>query len=457
MIMTMAKRNENVLTEGFLAELYNAAITDNYVCSVVTAHMKDEFLPDQQYQQLTAALRQYFQEYKMAPRYGAIGQMLSQSRAVSELLDEIRELSTNVDPDSLRDQFENYLKLVRFKRIYKEVGKMYDNGDGMGAIKKMMAESKELGSFTLRPDEFVDVAETFDDRLRDNKAKHEDMTRKKLVNSFYIDDLDEMNHGRDLRTQLTVFLAMSGVGKSHLARWIGSNAAYTSGLNVLHFQLEGSESEVLDAYQASLIQTQTFEFENGRVNQHLIDQFHKQLETYAGTLKVKAYPKFGREVSTTDLKNDCEKYREKFGYYPDVVIVDSLDLMTDSSGRSYDDRSLRHKRINAAKDLKDIAAELNCWVCATYQATIEIQEKVDDEKYVLNGYNISEAKGLQRPCTHLISLNQSSREYSENTMRIHIAKARMFKRSNPTFRICTDYEHEMFYDRNRTLNLPTGR
>lgn len=447
------KKTENVLTEGFLAELYNAAITDNYVCSVVTQHMKDEYLPDQQYQQLTASLRRYFLDYKMAPQYGVLEQMLSQSRAVSELLDEIRETSTNTDTDALRDQFESYLILVKFKKIYKDIGKMFDGGEGMKAVHLMEKEAKELSTFSLKPDEFIDVAGTFDDRLRDNKAKHEDMTKKKLVNNFYIDELDELNHGRDLRTQLSVFLAMSGVGKSHLARWIGANAAYTSGLNVLHFQLEGSASEVMDAYQASLIRTQTFEFENGRVNQHLIEQFHKQLENYAGTLKVKAYSKFGKEISTTDVKNDCEKYKEKYGFYPDVVIIDSLDLLNDASNKNWDSKSLRFKRIAVANDLKDMAADLNCWMVATYQATIEKQEIVDDEKFVLNGYNLSEAKGLQRPCTHIVSLNQSKREEKENTMRLYVAKSRFFKKGEP-FRICTDYQHEQFYDRARTLNLP---
>lgn len=89
------------------------------MCSVVTAHMKDEYLPDQQYQQLTSVLRRYFLDYKIAPQYGVLEQMLSQSRAVSELLEEIRETSTDADADALRDQFENYLKLVRFKKPIK--------------------------------------------------------------------------------------------------------------------------------------------------------------------------------------------------------------------------------------------------------------------------------------------------------------------------------------------------
>ena len=78
---------------------------------------------------------------------------------------------------------------------------------------------------------------------------------------------------------------------------------------------------------------------------------------------------------------------------------------------------------------------------------------MNNEKNVLNGYNLSEAKGLQRPCTHLISLNQSVREEKENTMRIYVAKSRFFPKGSP-FRICTDYEHEVFYDRVRSMNLP---
>lgn len=452
----MTKKNENVLTEGFLAELYNAAITDNYMCSVVTTYMRDEYLPDQQYQQLTAALRRYFHDYKTAPGYGILEQMVSNSRAVTELVEEIHESSDDTDMDGLRDQYESYLKLVRFKKIYKEIGKMYDDGDGMKAINAMSIESKELSTFTLKPDEFVDVAGTFDDRLRDNKAKYADATRKRPVNCFFIDELDELNAGRNLRTQLSVFFAMSGVGKSHLARWEGSNNAYVGGHNVLHIQLEGAASETLDAYQAGLIHSQAFAFENGHINQHLIDQFHKQIKDYSGTLKVKAYPKFGKEISTIDVRNDCEKYKEKYGYYPDVLIIDSMDLLTDSSGKSWDNKSLRFKRIAVANDLKDLAAEIDAWVIATYQATIENQETVNDEKFVLNGYNLSEAKGLQRPCTHLISLNQSRNEDKENTMRLYVAKSRFFKKSEP-FRICTDFEHECFYSRERTLNLPPSQ
>lgn len=446
-----SKKNDNVLTADFLAELYNCAIKNNQICSVVAKYMEDSFLPDAQYQMLNSSLRSYYNEHKTAPQYGIITQRLASSRAVSELLDEIRDNSTDADPEGIRNQFEEYLKLVQFKKIFKEVSKKYEDGARIDAMISFTKEALKLEQFTLAPEEFIDIAQTYEERLRENKMRYESPSEKS-VNSFYIDGLDQMNEGRNLRTQLSVFIAMSGVGKSHIARWIGYNAAYFSGLNVLHFQLEGSSSEITDAYSAMLSGTSAFNFESGRINSHTLEQLKERLSTFKGTLKVKAYPKFGKEISTLDLRNECDKYREKFGYYPDVVIVDSLDLLTDASGKSWDTKGLRFKRIATAQDLKDLAGELNSWVVATYQATIETPEWVNDEKNVLTAYNTSECKGLQRPCTHFISLNQSKREYREQTMRIYADKFRFCMKGEP-FRIATDYEHEIFYDKARTINM----
>lgn len=447
-----SRKSENVLTVEFLAELYNCAITNNQICGVVAKYMDDSFLPDQQYQILNSAIKSHYCEYKTAPQYGIITQKLSSSRAVSELLEEIQDTATQSNVDGVRSQFEEYLKLVRFKKSIKEVGDKYKNGDRAGAMRQFIEDASSLNKFSIAPEEFIDIAQTYEERLRENKVRF-DNPDKKSVNSFYIDGLDQMNMGSNLRTQLSLFLAMSGVGKSHIARWIGYNAAYVSGLNVLHFQLEGSSNEVTDAYSAMLSGTTTFNYEQGHINSHTVEHLREVIETYKGTLKVKAYTRFGNEVSTMDLHNEVDKYREKFGFNPDVIIVDSLDLLTDASRKNWGAKETRFKRIATAQDLKDLAAETDSWVAVTYQATIENPEWVNDEKNVLTGFNTSECKGLQRPCTHLISLNQSRREYREGTMRIYADKFRSRKKNDP-FRIATDYEHEMFYSRERTLNLP---
>lgn len=446
-----SKKGENVLTSEFLAELYNAAITNNQICSAVTRYMEDSFLPDQQYQMLNAALKSYFMEYKTAPQYGIISQRLASSRAVSELLEEIREVAAGTDPDGIRDQFEEYLKLVQFKKIFKEVSKKYEEGARFDAMVSFTQEAQRLQQFSLKPEEFVDIVETHEERLRANKMARESTTDTP-VNSWYIDQLDEINRGRNLRTQLSIFLAGSGVGKSHIVRYICYSAAYVSGLDVLHFQLEGSEAETTDAYSAMLSGTSTYEFEMGMINDHTLEHFRKTLDTYKGTLKVRSFPRFGKEVSTMDIMSECERYREKFGKWPSLIAIDSVDLLTDASGKFYDPKNTRFKKQAVAQNLKDLAAITNAWVIGTYQSTVEDREWINTESNYLSSFNAAECKGLVRPCTHFITLNQSDRERREKVLRIYIDKFRFAPKCQP-FRIATAYDREFFYDRVRSLNL----
>lgn len=447
-----AKKETNVLTEAYLVELYNCAITDDFICGAVVQYMQDEYLPSKDFQMLHNALKQHYRQYKKAPQYGVISQKTSSSKVVTQLLDEIRDTALSGDVDSVRDQFEEFLKLVEFKKDYKAIGDLFNGGNKAEALALYEKASEKSCRFSLKPQKFVDVAQTFEQRLNDNKERAFAADNKKPVNSFFIDCLDSLNQGRNLRSQLTLWVAMSGVGKSHVARYVGNKAAYSAGLDVLHIQLEGSASETLDAYSASLVQQSMRSFETGDINQHQVEMFVKQSQEYSGSLKVVAFSKFGAKRTTNDIKGLLDEYKKEFKKYPDVVIIDSLDLLLDSTGKQYAKESLRFLRIAVAEDLKDLAAETDAYFCVTYQATIEDRKWYNDEKNVLDGYNLSEAKGLQRPCTHLISLNRSDRENEEQTMRLHVAKSRFFRKGD-TFRIATDYDRETFYDRDRTLNL----
>ena len=447
----MAKE-DNVLTEDFLFELYYACFAHDYVCNLVCEHMQKSYLPDKAFQALHECLRRYFVEHKSAPTLNIISQIVSINREVSALLEDIKDCAEGVEPDVVLEQFENYLRQVKFQKTYKEVGELYAKQDRNKAIKLLQSFAEWQNNFTLRPNSFIDVAETFESRFKRNREKHNQEAKLKPITRFYIDGLDEMNSGRDLRTQLTCFLASTGVGKSHAARWIGKCASQIDGLNVLHFQLEGSEDEVVDAYSASLVSCNSYRYSTGTLKDREIERMIQEVKAMSGTLKVKSFPKFANQVSTIDIKNGITEYRKLYGVSPDVVIIDSMDLLTDSSGRKWSENGERHKRVAVANDLKDLAGDENAWMVVTYQATIENRDWLNDEQNVLTEYNCAEAKGLSRPITHLITLNQSTNEMRENTMRLNVAKSRFFKKGDP-FKIATDYENERFYDRERTLNI----
>lgn len=446
------RQNNNVLTEEFLMDLFFTCMNNDYVLAVVMEQIKKSYLPDRDFISLFNQLKTYYKEYKKAPTYSILGQSVSRQKSVAALLDDIYDSGNELGTEQALEQLENYIKQVRFQQAYKEAGELFNKADHEQASLKLQEYAEWVSTFSLRESEFVDVICTFGIRFKGNRQKHNAVDKQLPITRFYIDELDVMNNGRDLRTQLSVFLAATGVGKSHAARWIGKNACQIDGLNVLHFQLEGSRDEVVNAYSASLVKCSTFRYETGTIRDVEVERMEEMLKNVAGKLYVKSYPKFNSHVSTVDIRNGIQDFKKRYGISPDVVIIDSIDLLIDASGRKYSENGERHKRIAVANDLKDLAADENVWMVGTYQSTIENRDWLNDEKNVLTEFNTAEAKGLARPLTHLITLNQSDRERKEHTMRINVAKSRFFEKGEP-FKIATDYENEQFYDRERSLNI----
>lgn len=415
-------------------------------------------LPDKSFQEINRVISKHYETYKTAPSYPTLLQSFAGDYDSIELINTFQEYDGVKKVDAVLDMLESYIKSVKLQSIYTEVGKLYNQNEQEKAQDKLKEYAEWLGGFTLKSSSFINIAKTFKQRFLQNRQKEEDNKTSKLlqVTRFYIDDIDDLNDGRNLRGQLSCFMASTGVGKSHIARHIGIRAMVDDGLDVLHFQLEGSEDEVVDAYSGGLISKNSFLFEKGKISDAEMRVFEEQINSYIGSVTVRAFPRFNNNVSTIDIQNGISEFRKMTGRNPDVVIVDSMDLLTDASGRSWGADHERAKRIAVANDLKDLANDENVWLVATYQATIENREWLNDEKNVLTEYNCSEAKGLSRPLTHLITLNQSEAERNEDTMRLHIAKARFFKKGD-TFKIATDYQNEIFYDHKRTMGLKISR
>lgn len=449
--MAARKSEVNVLSEEFLMDLFRTCMENSYILSIVYSHIKSEHLPDRDFITLFSTLKRYYGEYKKIPPYSSIREAISDNKNAIHLLDDIYTSTDGLDQAECVRLIEQYLKRVRFQKAYKQAGDVY-NKEGYEAASKVLTEYTDWArTFSLSDSDFTNVVETFQDRFQKNRMKNNTQNKMRSITRFYIDELDVRNGGRDLRTQLTYFLAPTGIGKSHVARWIGRNACL-DGLNVLHFQLEGSKEEVENAYSASLVICNAFRYEHGTLRDSDFQRMIQELEGVSGKLYVKAYPKFNSHISTLTIKDDIAEFKEKYGVTLDVIIIDSADLLTDASGRKYGENGERHRRIAVANDLKDLAADENVWMVATYQSTIENPEWINDEKNVLTEYNTAEAKGLARPLTHLITLNQSANERREHTMRLNIAKSRFFERGEP-FRIATDYDNEAFYDRQRSMNI----
>ena len=278
-------------------DLFYTCMENDYILAVVMEHVRKEYLPDRDFITLHSCLRSYYKDYKKAPTFSILKQMIANNKSAVSLLDDIYDSASVIETEQILEQLENYIKQVRFQKIYKEVGELYNKQGHEEASKKLQEYTEWASTFNLRSSEFVDVIETFGIRFKANRQKHNADNKMLPITRFYIDELDAMNNGRDLRTQLTCFMAPTGVGKSHAARWIGKNACQIDGLNVLHFQLEGSKDEVVNAYSASLVSCSTYRYETGTIRDIDMSRMEAMLKAVAGKLYVKSYPKSNKVLS----------------------------------------------------------------------------------------------------------------------------------------------------------------
>lgn len=194
------------------------------------------------------------------------------------------------------------------------MGKLYNQSWQAEAEAKLKEYAEWLAGFTLKDPAFVDVVKTFSVRFGRNRRREEELQASGVrpVTRFYIPDLDELNAGRNLRGQLSCILASTGVGKSHMAKYIGIRANVDDGLHVLHFQLEGSEEEALNAYSGGLIARNAFYFERGRISELEMRRVEKEIAQYARNITVSPvcgtyidhrHPKRNRRIPQDQLPN----------------------------------------------------------------------------------------------------------------------------------------------------------
>lgn len=451
--MEQEAENTGCLSEAFLLELFGAVVEHDFICSIVANHLMEGYMPGKKFDALLKSIKEYYDKYKSAPTWGYLEQACSSDRDGQKTLKEIADsYSGNFNQEACLNQLEQYIKNVRFQKDYKEIYDLYKSGKTRKAFHKLKDLSDWMEEFTLQGSEFLNVVDEYDESWREAELKRNMSDGKLPVCQFFIPQLDSMNGSRSLRGQLTCFMASTGVGKSHVLRYIGASYIKMTKHIVLHIQLEGSKDEANYAYLATISKTSSYKISTANLTPAEKTAVDKEIKRTQGRVFVRAFEKFGNKVTTSDIRNVIEEFKKKKGMSPDIIIIDSMDLLA-SRNRLSNDKEVRFDRVQVSQDLKDIADAYNAWVVVSYQSTIENREFLNDETKVLTEYNCAEAKGISRALSHLITLNCSESERKNHIMRLHIAKSRFFNRDEPTVRIVTAYDRECFCDDAATVAL----
>ena len=446
------------LNENFLNELFKICLKKKTVFELAHQFVKYNYLPSEHYKSIWQSMVKYYEGSEKLITTGLLSQEFSSNTEVIKIIADIKNADV-VDEELAINQLEIYIKNMMFIDAYDQLGDLYNTNKKDEAFEVLYKMSEDLSDFHIKDHKKHNkIIGGFVDRLerRIDLQSQDVNARDKRKIPTGIKALDDACHGGIDKGDIGLILAQSGVGKSTALRWLGVHAARL-GFVVVHIQAEGSQQEAEDLYDSAISGKPVYQVENAMFSDAELDKVGDALdhiEYSGGEIYIHAFEQFDAGTMR-DVDEFAEEIKEKYGRV-DLIIIDYLDEMEVGDGKRYStsNEGERKRRSALSKKFKNICVKVDAagWT-ATQSNTVDPSEW-NDPSFVYTRYNISEFKGLVKPFSYFITLNQTEDELEEGVMRIYKDKWRKYKnnkKSDKIVHICTNYKYGRFYNHQKTM------
>jgi len=443
------------LNENFINELFKIMFSNKVALDICKEHLKYEHIPKElpEYKLILKSILTTYINTNQPTTIGIVAEQYKANPQVQEALSEIKR--SDLPPiEQVIDQLETFVYNAKFQLLAEEVEILYKQGKIKEGIQTMSVKSREIVESPIKKslDKFLRVFGDFEDQLR---ARREEQQKEKPIKvPFGIDPIDDITYGGIDEGEMALWIMPSGVGKSTALKWTGVWDAI-QGYDVLHIQLEGAKDAAFDKYSQVWTALDYLSVKKGNVPKEHHDRIMKSLEALksAGSdIHLYCFEKFG-DVTMNDVRNLIIEYEKELGKYPDIIIIDSLDLLTPGDGHRYgiDTQSVKQRMQRTAQLMSNICVQFKTRIItATQTGDLPL---VNDLDFVVTRTNTEGDRTLVKPFSYVFSFNQTFTERKLKRGRIYIDKLRYSDPKDMIFDIATDYGKGRFYDRGRTMKL----
>ena len=205
-------------------------------------------------------------------------------------------------------------------------------------------------------------------------------------------DLDYKLSGLQ-RSDLILVAARPSMGKTAFVLNIAQHVAFRQEKAVAIFSLEMSKEQLVNRLFSLEAHVDAQILRTG----NLKDSDWEKLIEGAGTIgKSKLIIDDTSGISITEMRSKCRKYKLEHGL--DLIIIDYLQLMSGSGGRSNESRQQEISEIS--RSLKGLARELNVPVIALSQLSRAVEQRTD-KRPMLSDLRESGAIGAGCRCLYV--------------------------------------------------------
>ena len=434
------------LRDNFIVEVLKVCLEDLDFYLVCSDHLKYEFLQTESEKLVYRFINNYHNLHNKLPTLGTITQNLPSTDEIISLLSKIKDTKVTISQKDLLPTLEAFIKKSRFVSLYDQTQILYSKKPDE-AIAIMAKESEIISNFSIKDKQYKKVFADWEVRESQRQLNQDNLLLEKTT--FGIPELDDMFYGGPNKGVSVLWMAPSGVGKSTVLRWVGiSNAR--QGRVVVHFQLEGSEKECLDAYDAGWAGLEISTIEFGGISENKKAELNKtatHIKKVGGEIFVYGFESFGGgtiEQCREILIEISKKYKV------DVVLFDYAELLQTKGRYGNDESSERKRRGDIAEKLTNLAVEFKVTVHTATQSRDIDKLKLSNDDFCISRNDISEFKGFIKPFSYFFTLNQTPDEYEHELMRIYIDKVRKYKINKRVIRFYQARNVSRFYDAYKT-------
>lgn len=446
--------SSNQLSSAFIVELLSSCLTDKRILNICQQHLVYSFLENDAQRKVFKFIFDSEITSNTIPTIGVISQAFSSDQEIITLLSQAKKTSLSTEQkEALISSFELFIKRSKFVKLFNDVHDLYQVGKQEDAILLMAHDSQSINSFCLKDNYYTTVFKDYLKRNEERERKAIDNAQLSDKMPFGMRELDEITYGGIKRGTSCLFLGQSGKGKTTVLRWLGiANARI--GKRVVHFQVEGSEEECLEGYDAAWTATKLASFDTQDIgslseeSRKRIEKAQRNIVANKGEIYVYAAESFDSLTieRSREILIDIEKQHGKV----DLVIWDYLEVMDTARDFGKGEAAERKRREYIANQITSVGIELKCATVTATQANDIDPKNLSNPNYVMTRHNISEFKGCLKPFSYFITLNATPDEYRNDIMRMYCDKFRRQK-SGQTITIAQKKDIGRFYDHERTM------
>jgi replicative DNA helicase len=263
---------------------------------------------DQEYEAVVAYVHKYYEKYKALPTVDQIDAELDIE------LEETKKMSAD-RIESTCDEIEKFCKETAVKdAVYASLEDLDE-----GQYSKVLDRVSKAVSVSLQRDMGVNVWDDPEKRLRSLVEHYTPIPTG-------IAGLDKPLGGGLMRQQFTLFSANSGGGKSIMLSNLGANFALRN-YNVLYISLE-LPPEMIFLRLASIITGHDASTWKENIPTIAADMSLRH-SNGVGSYMIKRLP---QQSTPADVRSYLTYYGMEYGYAPDILLLDYLDLMSPNGG-----------------------------------------------------------------------------------------------------------------------------